>query len=117
MIALPNGCCCGNLSVYPKNWQAKDARISFDWYITYRFYDPKYGKPKQVIVKGMNHFKTRSERQQATKNLLSTEAEKLIKDSYNPFQVASNSAQSKSIINPQTGLLNALICVYEKIEV
>jgi len=36
----------------------------------YRFYDPLQAKPKQVMLKGMNSFKTLIERQEETKRLL-----------------------------------------------
>ena len=86
MITLPNGCSCSKLSVNPKNWQAKNAKVSIDWYIIYRFYDPNYPKPKLVMVKGMNHFKTLAERQEETKKALSNEYDKLLKDAYNPLK-------------------------------
>jgi phage FluMu gp28-like protein len=49
MINLPNGCKCSKLSVNPKNWQTKQAKINIKWYIMYRFYDPKHEKPKLCI--------------------------------------------------------------------
>lgn len=50
MITLPNSCTCSNLSVFPKNWQSKNAKVNKDWYIMYRFYAPRYPKPKQVSL-------------------------------------------------------------------
>jgi hypothetical protein len=41
MITLSNGCTCSKLSVYPENWQSKIAKVTIDWYIMYRFYDPE----------------------------------------------------------------------------
>lgn len=117
MINLPNGCTCSNLSVYPKNWNSKSAKVSFDWYIKYRFYDFKHEKPKQVIVKGMNQFKTLLERQNATKNALSVEMDKLIKEGYNPFPKAQISSIDNSIITLETSVLDALLSVNEKVEV
>lgn len=35
MITLPNGCSCSNLSVYPKNWQSKNAKVNKNWYIDF----------------------------------------------------------------------------------
>ncbi|MBN8699585.1 MAG: hypothetical protein J0L54_08220 [Chitinophagales bacterium] len=89
MVTLPNGCICSTLSVYPKNWQAKNAKTTLDWYITYRFYDPRYPKPKLVMVKGMNQFKTLPERQAATKKSLAEELDKLVRGELNPFNRAS----------------------------
>ena len=40
MISLSNNCFCSVLSVYLKNWQSKNAKVSINWYINYRFYDP-----------------------------------------------------------------------------
>ncbi len=117
MVNLPNGCSCSNLSVYPKNWQSKTAKVSFDWYIMYRFYDPKFQKPKQVMVKGMNQFKILPERQKATKNALSSEMDKLLKDGYNPLIKSQIASDEKAIINPQTPIMEALFSVYEKVEV
>lgn len=79
MINLPNGCKCSKISVHPKNWQSKSAKTTTDWYLSYRFYHPEYPQPKQVMVKGMNHFKELSQRQEATKTLLSQELDKLLK--------------------------------------
>ena len=62
----PNGSTVPAISVCPKNWKSKAAKISIDWYIIYRFYDPRFKKPKQVMMKGMNQFKTLAERQEAT---------------------------------------------------
>jgi SSS family solute:Na+ symporter len=69
MISLPNNCYCSNLSVHPKNWQSKNAKISFVWYITYCFYDPKHEIPKQVMLKGMNQFKNLNERGKISSSL------------------------------------------------
>lgn len=84
MISLPNACSCSNLLVYPKNWQSKNAKVSVSWCIIYRFYDPRHQRPKQVMVKGMNVFKTLLERQDATRKALKDELEQLNKG-YNPF--------------------------------
>ncbi len=78
MINLPNCCPCSTLSVYPKNWRTRKAKISIEWFIKYRFYDPNYSKPKQVMVQGMNQFKTLSERQIATQNALVNEMDRPI---------------------------------------
>jgi hypothetical protein len=62
---LPNGLSIGSITVTPKNWQTKLAKINTNWFISYRFYDPSHAKPKQVMIKGMNYFKTLLERQTA----------------------------------------------------
>lgn len=117
MISLPNNCYCSNLTVHPKNWLSKNAKISFDWYIMYRFYDPKIEKPKLIRVQGMNHFKTLSERQNATKNALTLEMDKLIKEGYNPFIKAQKSFSVSGIINTETPILDTLTSIYQKVEV
>jgi len=117
MISLPNGCKCSSLSVYPKNWQSKNAKISFDWYIAYRFYDTQHEKPKLVRVKKMNQFKSLPERQEATKNALLIEMDKLIKEGYNPFIKLQNTYDTNACINLRTPILNALNSVNEKLEV
>src|SRR5688572_1608029 len=95
MITLPNACTCSNLSVHPKNWQRKNAKLSHDWYIKYRFYDPRYPKPKQVMVKGMNQYKNLSERQEATKACLAEELETLVKGDNNPFNRIVNPSEAE----------------------
>src|SRR5688572_16161138 len=99
MINLPNGCSCSKLSVYPKNWQTNKAKISIDWYIIYRFYDPNYMKPKQVMVKGMNLFKSIAERQEATQNLLVSEMDKLVMEKFNPFQKLQGIVKNNDVLN------------------
>jgi len=76
-ILLPNGCSSSQLKVFPNNWGSKKGICGLKGYIIYRFYDPRYSKPKQVILKGMNLFKTISERQHATQKLLSDELDAL----------------------------------------
>lgn len=85
MQALPNDCFCGSISVFPKNWRSSKAPMNIKWYISYRFYDPAHDKPKQVMVKGMNAFNNRIERQSATKALLENEKDLLFNQGFNPF--------------------------------
>ena len=85
MLTLPNGCSCSKISVHPKNWEKVNPDISADWYIHYRFYDPRQEKPKQVVIKGMNVYKTLPERRSATKALLDNEKDMLLNQGYNPF--------------------------------
>lgn len=119
MINLPNGCTCSNLSVYPKNWKSKNAKLSVDWYIIYRFYDPKYSNPKQVMVKGMNHFKSLVERQTATKKAMAEEIDKLMNECYNPFQKPQLIINEKEIgdVTLHTPILEALRTVSKKLSV
>lgn len=76
MTALPNGCRCSNLSVYPADWKTVRADINCIWYIHYRFYEE--GKePKQVSIRGMNDFYDLRTRQITTENLISNELKQL----------------------------------------
>ena len=52
---LSSGCSISELSVTPKNWNTKAAKTNNDWFVSYRFYDPHYPKPKQVILRGMKN--------------------------------------------------------------
>ena len=117
MINLPNGCKCSSLSVYPKNWQSKNASLKKEWYLSYRFYDPLFAKPKQVLVQGMNQFKTLTERQEATKNALSQELDKLLNQAFNPFIKLNKSILGSPAISPETNISEALQFVYKKIQV
>lgn len=108
MITLPNGCTCSKLTVYPKNWQTKNAKITKDWFIKYRFYDPRYPMPKQVMVKRMNQYKSLQERQEATKSCLAEELDKLVNDGCNPFQRVTKAGICTDHITGQTSLIDAL---------
>jgi len=52
-LHLPNGCRIGKMSVHPTNWDTKDADLSTEWYVHYRFCDPDYAAkyPKGYQVK------------------------------------------------------------------
>jgi len=63
MITLPNNCKCSSLTIFLKNWYTKQAKTHIDWNITYRFYDRGFPKPKQAMIKGMNHLKDLLDRQ------------------------------------------------------
>jgi integrase len=100
-IQLEKGCSHSQLSVSPKNWQAKKADFKQQWFISYRFYDPNYPKPKQVIIKGMNSFKSLVEKQLETKKLIENEIISL-KNGFNPF------ANKTIFLNEQLTLIQAL---------
>lgn len=88
MIKLPKGCYCGELTVYPKNYQDTDASLQVNWRISYRFYDPLYKtefpKGRQRLVQGMNKFKDYESRLQVTQQLLANELH-LLRNGYNPI--------------------------------
>jgi len=81
---LNNGCSHSELTVTPKDWKTKKASTTVNWFIKYRYYDPHYSIPKQVMLKGMNNFKSVKERQTETQKLLEKELESL-KNGFNPF--------------------------------
>jgi integrase len=117
MITLPNGCKCSKLVVYPKNWQSKNAKISSNWYIKYRFYDPRHHIPKQVMVKRMNQYKTLLERQEATKNCLKEELEKLTKGTNNPFERVQKAYKNTAILTGDSAIIDALNYALQKVSV
>ena len=86
MINLPGGCRSSNFLVHPKNWNSKGAKTTSVWYISYRFYDPTFPKPKLIVLKGMNHLRSLSDRQNSTKEILDKELDKLLNNAYNPLK-------------------------------
>lgn len=91
MNQLPFSCYCSDLKVHPKNWQSPKVSLKKDWYVYYRFYDPafkdipKFKKGKLVIIKGMNQFKTITERQIDTQLTLTNEMVRLKNNAFNPI--------------------------------
>ena len=83
-IPLPNGCKMTPIGVYPTNWQSKRAPIKKNWYIWYRFYDPRFSKPKKVQIMGMNGYGKLKDRQEITQQILDYELQQLT-SGYNPF--------------------------------
>src|SRR5699024_2804238 len=118
-ILLPNGCSCSQISVFPKNWNTKKASIKRDWYLHYRFYDPNFEKPKQRSIRGMNEFKTREGRQEATRSLIENELRLLKELQYNPitgFKLEPERVTNYEI-EPQTPFVDALTAVQKKLHV
>ncbi len=111
-IHLSDGNSHSTLTVTPKNWHTKKASLLKDWYILYRFYDSRYPKPKQVMIKGMNNFKSLQERQIETKLLLERELENL-RNGFNPF----NKKSSLLINDDKLSLIQALYLAFEKVSV
>jgi integrase len=112
MITLPNNCYCSELKVNPKNWKALK-KISSDWFIYYRFYDPQarqrglFTKGKLVKMQGMNHFKTVGDRQKTTLQLLNDEVKKL-QEGYNPILGDVEATVNSSIVDSHTPFIQAL---------
>jgi hypothetical protein len=85
-ILLPNGCSCSTPSVNPKNWKScTKSALKKDWYISYRFYDPEFDKPKQVTIQGMNMYREVSERRCSTQIILDDELHSLKVLGFNPI--------------------------------
>ncbi len=122
MIKLPFECYCTELKVHPENWQLPRASVKKDWYVYYRFYDPtyknnpKFKKGKLVIIKGMNQFKSISERQTETREIIRRELERLKNDSYNPITSKIIKVVLPQMdIDPSTSFINALTLVEKRI--
>lgn len=115
MIELSFSCHCSDLKVNPKNWQTNKASIKKDWFIYYRFHDPrfkldpkfKYGK--LVVLKGMNQFSSFPERVTKTRELINAELDKLKNKGYNPITAKFISLTVEvSDIVPSTAFMGAL---------
>jgi|GEM_PF-1257256 len=122
-VALPNGCSRSAIKCIPKDWNttpknkaAEKALMAKNWKIYYRYYDPVYKGTKKwgwtVEVKGMNNFKDISTRQQATRELIDNEMEKVDKQSYNPitdtFSVPEIQKQETTEVTKLTPFIAAL---------
>jgi integrase len=117
MIQLANGCNCSNPSVHPKNWDKAGADPLAQWYISYRFYDPQETKPKQVLIKGLNHLKTLIEKREAVKVLLAQEMELLKVKGWNPISKTYMIEPGESVIEPSAPFIHALRRALVEIEV
>ena len=70
MLQLINNCRVGKISVSPNNWQTSK-------------YDDTLKKSKKVIIKGMNNYKTLSEKRDAVKILIEDELDLIQNKGYN----------------------------------
>ncbi|MDR0792022.1 MAG: hypothetical protein LBE82_01840, partial [Chitinophagaceae bacterium] len=119
MANLPNSCRIGNISVHPKNWNNANASIKNDWYIHYRFYDPKfieqYPKGKQISIRGMNKYKMLTERRKVTQSLLEDEL-RILGNGYNPItKQYPPEITGNSIVRRTTPFVLALNAAFETI--
>jgi len=113
-IQLPNGCSCSNLSVHTANRKTKSPKITMDWFISYRYYSDESNKPKQIVIKRMNNYKTIIERGDETEKLLREKMNKL-KEGVNPIRNKSISPKVQDNINIL--ILRALQIALEKVNV
>jgi site-specific recombinase XerD len=109
---LPRGCHIGKMSVHPRNWDNDQAEVSIEWYIHYRFHDPRFKAqhPKGflVIVKGdMNASKKLTDRQRIAKRILENERANLAKG-FNPHGLE----ESEFEISPTAEFAGALQKAY-----
>ena len=109
MLQLPNNCRAGKISVSPNNWQTSKADVNSVWYISYRFYDDTLKKSKKVIIKGMNNYKTLSEKRDAVKILIEDELDLIQNKGYNRISNRFLFDQNNyDTINPSTPFIEAL---------
>lgn len=115
-VLLPGGCFIGKMSVFPKNWDKKEADKNLEWKIQYRFYDGVTGVVKLKIVKGMNECASLTEKQKETRVLLKAEME-LLKEGLNPITGKFVEKKILQDIMDETPFLEALSFALSKIEV
>jgi integrase len=115
-IELPNGCKASQPAVNPKNWKERNADMSKDWQISYRFTD-EHGKVKQVSVRGMNDMKKRQQRKEITKFQLEKILEDL-KGGYNPITNKTVPLSNDSTVNMNrySSLIDALWFAHQQMK-
>lgn len=124
MIILPNGCSCSDLTVHPKNWKTLSASVKSEWYVQYRFYDPKFrNDPRfkkgmlRIVKSGVNFLKTREERRNTIEKIIAVELDLLKNEGYNPITKEFNPPVFNVFeIAPSTTLPNALRLAYDKMQ-
>ena len=118
MLQIPNNCRAGKIGVFPKNWQTSKANVNSVWYISYRFYDDTLKKNKKVVIKGMNNYKTLSEKRDAVKILIEDELDLIQNKGFNRITNKFLFAQNDSgIIDSYTSLKDALTLALQNITV
>lgn len=118
MILLPNGCKCSEISISPANWNKSTASVKKAWKIHYRFYDPRFDKPHQVIIKaGINKVSDLVQRREFVQNRINTELERLRKG-YNPAtDTLASLISSEPEIAPATPFIAALEKAKDKLAI
>lgn len=122
MIQLPNGCYCSEIKVHPKNWNQPGASLKKPWYIYYRFYDPlspaKGGK--LVALRGMNAFRTLTERREVTTSLIRDELHRLKDLEYNPITGYEKEPEDPYavdyVVDPNAPIIEALYSINERLK-
>lgn len=118
-LRLYDGCYTSPISVIPKNWNTKKAKVSINWLIHYRFYDPKFDKPRAVQIRGMNNWKTLKERQTQTKLLIENEKKLLVEKGLNQitgeFMKQDDYKDFEYIVSPDEPWIKALKAVIHRV--
>lgn len=113
-------CYFTDIKVVPENWKETSKNkpsLEKDWYFWYRFYDPTVKdrngkiKPMLVIGKGMNKFKTLSDRRNYTERFIQNEIKHLTIDGFNPITssyMIEHVDEYEGEIDPETPFIDAL---------
>ncbi len=83
MLQLPNNCRAGKFSVFPSNWESKQASIKVRWRVSYWFFDDNLQQKKKIVIKSNINFDTLSERQDAIRMNIQDERDLLLNKGYN----------------------------------
>lgn len=117
-----NGCYYTQPSIYPKDWKTGGLKsLELTWKIQYYFFDPsyenKYPYGKSIIVKGMNEFKSLSERREATQIILKDEIHYLDRG-YNKFtnEYMVDRNLKYGLLHPHLKHIDAFRIALEKIQ-
>lgn len=123
MILLPNDCTASEPTVFPKNWESGGrALLNTNWRIQYYFRDPSfkelYPYGKLIVVKGMNHLKTLTERREATRELLDNELYMLKVEGFNPITKSYHGPDQEEAIgiHPNTGFAAAIEAAFNELD-
>jgi integrase len=113
MQHLNNNCRVSAINVIPGNWASPKASTARNWRISYRFYDPRFPRAKQIAIAGMNRYKDLKDRQSVTKALIDQETA-LLQRGFNPFDNVVPDPLPVAI-GPQMAFGDALNMAAEKI--
>tara|TARA_B100000378_G_scaffold274352_1_gene268636 strand:- start:2508 stop:3725 length:1218 start_codon:yes stop_codon:yes gene_type:complete len=123
-LLLINGCSVSTPSVNPKNYKQGGVELlEKDWYIQYRFHDPKYyhdyPKGKLCIIKGMNKYHTLKERRDYIAILIESLLQELVERGWNPItkEYMINEEIQAGKLLPQTPFIDAFFLALEKLDI
>jgi integrase len=128
MISLLNGCSRSEFVITPNAWEYDPIKaaekqsqktievtvrdlLKKEWRIDYRYYDPAFQGTKlwgkQIVVKGMNKYKSLHDRQEYVRSLVEDLTSYLDDQFYNPITKKFLLPETNGI-DPNTGLSSAL---------